>query len=316
LLRREMERLLRVSDAQRHVSVLLAPSFLFFDAQKLFSGDLEKLQAPLEAFLGDGLQAGLASAHLGDRFYVEVRLHGSLDLDKGRLASEMRDRLAQMPDEIESYIARLVPHPYWRRLALRFPPMIRYLHQQTRIGTEADHAIINAALPGKAAPNLAAAAELTLVSEPGAAYVAEAQPAGPQVTTMEELLDHKITMSFPQQSLDFAMAELANEVRDTLPNLPFPFEIEIMGKHLEMNGITQNQSIRDFEARDKPVKEVLTAMVMKANPIQTVKSPGEADQKLIWVVGPDPDDPAKKVILITTRDAAAQEGYTLPEVFR
>jgi eukaryotic-like serine/threonine-protein kinase len=316
LLRREMERLLRVSDSERHVSLLFAPNFLFSDGQKLFSGDLEKLRAPLETFLGDGLQAGLASAHLGDRFYLEMRLYGSLDRDKGRLASEMRERLAQMPDQIEDYIARLTPHPYWRKTALRFPPMIRALHQQTRIGTEADHAIINAALPGKAAPNLAVATELTLVSQPGAEYVAEAAPARPKVTTMEELLEHKISISFPQQALDFSMQEVANEVRDALPDLPFPFEIKLMGKDLEMNGITQNQQIRDFEARDKPVKEVLTMMVMKANPIQTVKSPNEEDQKLIWVVGPDPEEPSKQIILITTRDAAAAKEYNLPEAFR
>lgn len=316
LLRREMEQLLRVSDLQRHVTVLFAPSFLFSDGQKLFSGDLQKLQTPLENFLGDGLQAGMASMHFGDPFYVEMRLSSTLDLDKGKLAAEMRDRMAQLPNQIEDYIVRLSPHPYWRRLALRIPPMIRFLHQQTRIGTEGDHAIINAMLPGVAAPNLAAGAELTLVSQPGASYVADAAPAKPMVATIEELLDHPLSLRFPQQSLDFAMRDLATEVRDAFPNLPFPFDIKLMGKDLEMNGITQNQQIRDFAADNRPVKEILTAMVMKANPITTVKAPNETDQKLIWVVGPDPADASKQIILITTRDAAAQKNYTLPEVFQ
>jgi len=217
---------------------------------------------------------------------------------------------------VEDYVARLVPHPYWRKLALRFPSMIRFLHQQTRIAAEGDHAIINAALPGKAAPNLIAASELTLVSQPGAAYVADTAPAKRGFKDLNELLEYKFSLSFPQQSLDFAMRDVATEVRDGNPDLPFPFDIKILGKDLEMNGITQNQSIRDFEARDKPLKEVLTALVMKANPITTVKAPNEPDQKLIWVVGPDPADPTKKVILITTRDAAAAKNYELPDAFK
>lgn len=316
LLGREMERLLRVSDSQRHVSVLFAPNFLFYDAQKLFSGDFQKLREPVQDFLGDGLQASLASVHFGEPFYVEMRLAGTLDRDKRQLASDMQERLAQLPNQVEDYVARLVPHPYWRKLALRFPSMIRFLHQQTRIAAEGDHAIINAALPGKAAPNLIAASELTLVSQPGAAYVADTAPAKRGFKDLNELLEYKFSLSFPQQSLDFAMRDVATEVRDGNPDLPFPFDIKILGKDLEMNGITQNQSIRDFEARDKPLKEVLTALVMKANPITTVKAPNEPDQKLIWVVGPDPADPTKKVILITTRDAAAAKNYELPDAFK
>ncbi len=316
LLRREMERLLRVSDEDRHVTILLAPNYLHSDAQKLFTGDLEKLLAPLQSFLGDDLHAALASVHFGEPFYLEMRLQGTLDLEKSKLASDLRERLSQLPDQIEEYIARLVPHPYWRRLALRFPPMVRFVHQQCRIGAEDEHAVINAALPGVAAPNLLAASELTLISESGAAYVADASPKESQVKTIDELLDYKISIRFPQLSLDFAMRDVATEVRDATPNLDIPFDIKIMGKDLEMNGITQNQQIRDFEASDQSIREVLTAMVMKANPITTVKTPNEADQKLIWVIGPDPNDASKNIILITTRDAAAAKGYALPDEFK
>jgi hypothetical protein len=313
---RELERLLRVSDGQRRLSVLFAPNFLFHDGQKLFAGDLKKLQEPLQTLLGEGLNAALISVHLDERFYVEMRLHGTLDREKGKLASQMRDRLAQVSVQVENYLARLTLHPYWRKLALRFPPMIRELHHQTRVGVEADHALMNAVLPAVAASNLLAAAELTLASQPGAEYVAEAPPSQTQVNNIEGLLDAKFTVSFPQQSLDFAMAEVANEVRDAQPNLPFPFDIKLLGADLQLNGITQNQQIRDFEARDRPLKEILTAMVMKANPITTVKSPKELDQKLIWVVGPDPADSSKNIVLITTRDAAAGKNYTLPEAFK
>jgi hypothetical protein len=315
LLGREMERLLRASDSQRHATVLLAPIFLFHDGQKTFSGDLKNLQQPLEDFLGDRLNAALASTHFGDSFYVEMRLYGTLDREKSRLASEMRDRLEKLPEQIEDYVARLAPDPYWRKLALRFPPMIRYLHQQTRVGAEDDHAVINAALPGVAAANLLAASELTLVSQPGAAYVPEAGPVKPAIQNIHGLLTQRYSISFPQEALDAAMRQVAVEVRDSAPQLPFPFDIKILGTDLQLNGITQNQSIRDFEGRDKTLAEILTAMVMKANPT-AVKAPSEPDQKLIWVVGPDPADASNNIILITTRDAAAKKNYTLPEVFQ
>ena len=60
---------------------------------------------------------------------------------------------------------------------------------------------------------------------------------------------------------------------------------------------------------------ILTALVLKGNPITTVKSPSETDQKLLWVIGPDPDDASRQIILITSRDAAAAKKYTLPPVF-
>jgi hypothetical protein len=63
------------------------------------------------------------------------------------------------------------------------------------------------------------------------------------------------------------------------------------------------------------VGEILTALVMKANPITTVKDPSEKDQKLLWVVGPDPEDPTKTIVLITTRQKAEERKYNLPAPF-
>jgi hypothetical protein len=46
-----------------------------------------------------------------------------------------------------------------------------------------------------------------------------------------------------------------------------------------------------------------------------VQDPSEANQKLVWVIGPDPDDAGKQVVLITTRAAAAAKNYKLPSPF-
>src|SRR4029077_7734062 len=98
-------------------------------------------------------------------------------------------------------------------------------------------------------------------------------------------------------------------------NVPFEFAIKIIGDDLKLDGITRNQSIRDFKQENQTVADILTALVRKANPVTTVKDSSEKDQKLVWLIGPDPDSPAKQVVLITTRNAAATKKYTLPPPF-
>ena len=89
------------------------------------------------------------------------------------------------------------------------------------------------------------------------------------------------------------MRDLAEDVKGNLKGAPFEFAIKLFGSDLEKDGITRNQSVRDFKQENQTVAEILTALVRKANPITTVKDPSEADQKLIWVIGPDPENAGK-----------------------
>ena len=89
-----------------------------------------------------------------------------------------------------------------------------------------------------------------------------------------------------------------------------------MGNDLKMEGITQNQKVVDFNMEDKLLAEILTGIVRKANPDPTVKEASEPGQKLIWVVGPNPDDKSKQAIIVTTRAAAERESYKLPAPFQ
>ena len=139
--------------------------------------------------------------------------------------------------------------------------------------------------------------------------------AKPIPKTLEELLNSPMTLSFGSNDMVIAMQELEGAVGDSFVGLPFPFKVTIMGTHLQLEGITKNQRINDFDMQNAKLSDILTAMVSKANPITTVKDPSETDQKLIWVVAPDPDNAANDIILITTRKSADGK-YTLPEVFR
>lgn len=319
-----MERLRKSMDGDRHFSLLFRPSFLFNDdGEPLFAGERQKVKEPLRWFLGDGVEAGLVSMHFGNEFYIEGRSLGSLSKDKYQLAKEMRERLKEIPDLLTDYFVALTPPPYWKKLSFRYPQMVSALHDNMRVGVESEHAVINAVLPGVAAHNLVLGGELLLASAPGAAVAAgPAAPAATGPKTIEELLKLKSTLTFDAMAFDTVMAQIQADGQELAKGTPLgkggaqEFTIKILGNDdLRPEGITQQQTVRDFKQENKTLAEILTAMVMRANPVTTVKEPTEVDQKLIWVIGPDPDNPSKQVVLITTRSAAARKKYKLPDVF-
>ncbi|MCA9176423.1 MAG: serine/threonine protein kinase [Planctomycetales bacterium] len=305
--------LLASSDADRHVTILFTPfdvsTHFFRDGRKFYFGEPRKAREPLEWLFGDQVNAVAASLHVtADNTFLELRMSNHLDIKPLDVASQLRDRMDEIHGLIETYLVRISPPEYWRRFAFRFPSMFRYLHQQTRVQVDQGLATINAVMPPAAAHNLVFGCEMTLASEPNT-MVAAAPTAGANApATVDELLQLPMSLSFDQLSLEFAMAQLQTDaIENHKPK--FDFKVTIIGADLELNGITRNQQIKEFAMRDKPIADLLTALVMKANPITTVKSPNELDQKLVWVI-----DGAS--ILITTRDAAATKNLKLPPVFQ
>ena len=280
-----------------------------------FFGDPAKVRKPLEWLIGEDVKAGLLSLHLAQHFYLEARLSGGLGKDKFTMARSLRERMEEIPQQIEEYFAILNPPPYWRLLANRYPRMVQQLHQQTRVGVEQGHAMINVAMQPTAAHNLVLGGELCLASTPGAEVaVAGTPPSGPQ--SIDEVLAHKFSVDIPQNDLELAVKDIVDDVRGTLSSLPFEFNIKIVGPELKLEGITRNQAVRDFKATDKPLSEILTGMVSKANPDPSVKDPSQPAQKLIWVIADNPDKAGNRIILITTRKDAEEEKYSLPKPFQ
>ncbi|HEV7282100.1 MAG TPA: protein kinase [Pirellulaceae bacterium] len=311
--RRELENLLATTDGERDFTALFAPNFFFGEGRKLFTGTREKLVAPLANFLGSGIQAGALSLHLDDLFYLEMRLASEAGMDDVEVASGMRDRLIVLPGQVEEHVLLLDPNPYWKKLALRYHLMVAFLSDYTRVGSDRQQATLNAYLPPQAAADLAVGTELVVHAAPGARAVASAAEAPKGPATIEEALEEKITLKFASDQLDFAVANVKTALETKYPAMSPKLNLKIVGKHLEANGITRNQQVRDFDQQDKTVAEVLTAMMQKANPppVEDLTTP---EQKLIWVVANDPDS-GEKSILITTRDAAAANGYELPAPF-
>jgi eukaryotic-like serine/threonine-protein kinase len=290
-LRKEMEKLLVDSDDQRHFTVMFAPFGLFTDERTLFVGELERLQKPLDRFLGDRVQAALFSFHLGNDFFLEMRAYGEAEEDPFQLATRYRTQLAKAPEEVDDYINTLPLQPYSRAILRRFPDMIRLVENYTRLGDEHRQAVLRCYLPQSAGHNLIMGTELTLLEKPGAAAAVVAKTvASKKAATPAEALKQKISISFPRDTLEKCMEMLGKEIDS---------EVVILGSDLQLDGITKNQSFA-LDERDKPAEEILRTVLKLAN----------SDGKLVYVI--KPKDGGKDAIFITTRAAAAKRGDTLP----
>jgi hypothetical protein len=314
VLRREIANLVRFSDADRQFNLLFAPGFLFSDGLSLFAGSRNAAMQPLKNFLGENLTAGLVSLHFSDSLsFLEMRMGCDVSVEPGELATAIGERLSRWADAVELSIARLNPDPYWGSVASRYPAMIRFLRKQTRMGVGRGSVVLNAALPPAAAHNLVFGAEMMLasISSSGISARSEARD-GPH--TLEEALTTKISVSFDQESLEFAVQNVERAFRSRHRDLPFHLAIRIVGEDLEQEGITRNQPIRDFRETDKTLGEILTTLVSKANPV-AVEIPSDPEQKVVWAIGPDPLDSSRRAVLVTVRQVAERE-YVVPEIFR
>ena len=311
--KRELEQVRRNTDAARHVTVLFDPTFLFSgEGEPLFAGDFARAKEPLQWLLGDGLQVGALSLHFAESFYAELRVQTKVDKRPGELADEFRKRMEEVPGKLEDYFAGPLDAPqYWKKLANRIPGMMRQLHEETRVAAEGNQAVVNAVLPGPAAHNLVLAGELTISTAPGAAVtVAVAPMTAPK--TLEEVLNLKMKeFSFDQTTFETAIQDVEKESRE-LAKGGVEYSIAILGDDLMADGITRNKSLANFKMENKTVAEVLTGLCMANNNVPGVKSPTEANQKLVWCIA---EDGGMKKIFITTRNGATKREYKLPAVF-
>jgi hypothetical protein len=59
----------------------------------------------------------------------------------------------------------------------------------------------------------------------------------------------------------------------------------------------------------------LTEIAKLGNPVTTVQDTRDSQQQLIWIVKDDDQKPGQPMILFTTRTAAQEAGWKLPEEF-
>ncbi len=288
----ELEELLPWTDSQRMFNLLASSGFVFASGKELWWGAAQHLRKPVRVFLEDQVRAVLLSVHLDqENLFCEARVVPKGDEPPAVLARKFREKLAQLPQQVEELLAQRIISPYSRRILLRFPRMLEQLMAQTDAGVHEHQVVFRCYLPAVAAPNLLFATYLAVLESraPASATVA-ARPQQQKPQSLAEVLKHKIiSLSFPRDTLEQSLIMFGQEIG---------FEVRILGRDLELEGITKNQSF-GLDERNKPAGEVLRTILKKANP----------DGKLIYVIKKEGD---REVLIITTRKAAQQRGDPIP----
>jgi hypothetical protein len=285
----DLEALVGMLDADRHVTVLGSPHFLLNAGRPLLAGSLARLVEPLEGLFGESVQAAALSLHVGDNSYLEMDVVSSLELPARKRVAGLVARLDGLPAQVERFCTSLDPDPYGRVLVLRLPAMLRVLAGQIRGGAEGRGVVLNAYLPRHALHNLALAAEIALAQRPAAPGATAPGAAAPAAQGALGRLAKKMTLTFVSDNLERSIQMVSEET-----GVP----MEILGGDLQLEGITKNQSF-GLDEQDKAADAILRTILAKSNP----------DGKLVYVVG---KKDGEEWIFITTRAAAAKRGDTLP----
>lgn len=311
LLPRQLEDLWKHAEPSDAIAFMTQPNFLIADARGWVTG----LAPPLLDWIRGVLipECGgilLRVAVSKDQStYVEARLSTSPGLNPVDLRTKVEERLARAPTSADDFLVTREVDPSWRLLASRLPTMWAFADDQTRSMIFDRDVIFNTYLPPMALPQISLAT--LLASNTTAMTVASAAPTPTQTLTTEQLLARPMSISFGQESLQFAVDTIINEFSQDLPPGNKMPPVEIIGGDLQLMGITQNQQIRDFSKSDVPLRTVLTDLVLGANPDKTATGPADPKQALVWVVVGEGDDTK---ILVTTREASKGK-YELPKEF-
>lgn len=296
-LRRDLAELVEHSDADRLATLVVSREFWNLAGPALTAGPSAILQEPLQALLHDDWQAALVSVHLDDNFFGELRIAARPESPAAKRAAQLTQDLAAQPARVAQQLADSPGGDYGRALLGRLPLMVDSWQRQTRVSVAGRHVLARSYLPAVAAHNLAWSAQLLAV---GPQDMSTASPAmNPAATspdqrekTIAERLRETTSLSFPRATLEGAIETLGGQLG---------VRMEIVGRDLQLEGITKNQSFA-LDARDLPAGEILLQILRQASP----------DGKLVYVIGPADDGAA--TVFITTRAAAQQRGqdFTAP----
>ncbi|MCP4778174.1 MAG: hypothetical protein GY880_28500, partial [Planctomycetaceae bacterium] len=308
--------LLEWTDRDRHVNLLFLRSSLFNDqGQSLMGARAKLLNRELSIMMPDEVRGGLVSFHLDGECYCELILDKNVDLKALDLQTMMAAEFKKQRDQIMVFVAKIPSSQYWDVVRIRYGGMLADFYKNLRWNVEHGQVVANCWLPPMAAHNLIAATEHAISFSAGTGGTAAPVYAGPK--TLDELLATKRDLNIANPpDLNVLIADLQTEIKDDLGKLPFDFNIRLIGADLEKDGITKNQRPSELVIEQKSVAEILTSIMMAANPSKDITGANDPMCKLIWVVSDDPEKPGQKAILITTRAAAAAKSYQLPPAFQ
>ncbi len=310
---------LHVRTCKQYQLVMLgSPRYLFNEGRGLKKSLPKRLQDQIEPIFGQDSRAGILQTNIADQWYWELQLLGPSEAESPRITSRLTDSASTAATKVEQWLVEQTPHPYWRALALRFPQMIRTWREYSRFSLENGIAVANGYLPADAASNLVVATWVAAQeSSTFAGQLAANNPSSSSnkpAMSPEEILNKPIRLIFDQEPIERALALVGEEANTGVP-AESQMRFELDGGAFERAGITRNQQLREYKMDGKLVREALTEIAKRGNPVTTVKDTRELDQRLIWVVRDDPNNPGKKMISLTTRDAATAGNISLSKEF-
>jgi hypothetical protein len=316
----QMEKLWRDSDRQADLMLFGSAPFVNTEGSGLLASAPAQLASHVREQLGGDMRAFSLRMNFDPLWYVEAQSIGAHDREAGKVLARLQQQMLGLPNRFESQLLSHSPHPYWRAIALRFPQMLRTYNEYTRFGVEDGRAIINTYLPSEAASNilLAGWSALQYGFDTALAQNNSASSVGPIAAplTIDEYLARPIRLSFDQEPIENALQLVGEEANGQLPSGTTPLRFALDGDAFEKAGITRNQQLRNFAIQSQAVRVALTEIAKRGNPVTTVTDTRQEDQRLIWVVAPDPEQPGRSMIALTTRDAARALQIELPPEFR
>lgn len=301
LLQRAIEQLLATTDRDRHATILFSPRFLLGDGGSLLRGEWKPVRELLLAQLRDEWAAASLSFHIDERgrLYWELRVVGNAAEPETRTATSLAKRAKGWGDELASIVGSGSWSPYSHGVIERSPAMLRVLGKYARRGVDGRQAVVNGYAPAGAAHQLLLSAERIVAELASPSAISEVANAAEPDTSLAERLRRPVTISFRRESLETAVAILADA-------LGAP--IEIRGRDLQLEGITRNQML-GLDVKELAAADTLVQMLRRANPDVLAESASDERQRLVYVVNDNG-------LTITTRSAAARRGDQLPKAFR
>jgi serine/threonine protein kinase len=312
--------LARRTDRLRHVNLLFSRSALFNEeGLAFFGGKLQPLIRELQVLLPDEIQGSGVSLHLDQGTYFEIQFLRTVDIKVAQLHPLLVERFRGLRNRLTEPLATIPPSPYWDRVRARFQLMLVDFFRSLRWGVENGEVTANSWLPPMAAHNLIAATELGLSFSAGTSAIPVSSSTSKTSTAPQSLQDvlnlkRDLIIANPPD-LNLLMSDLEKEIHEEHPGLPFQFKIRLIGPDLQLEGITQNQRPGELNIRQKSLHDLLTEIMVSANPAKDIAGPADPRCKLVWAIADDPEQNGRSMIVITTRSAAKQKNYRLPEVF-
>ncbi len=315
VLARPLQQLALRTDRQRHLSLLASPKSLTDSYGRKLWGELANTIVPrLRVFFPDSIRGVAIQLHVDDGEYLEFQFEHSVDTSAKDLKAQLESKVPMAINGVGAFASALPKVDYWDNVRRRIAPMTALLSRDLRWGVEFENVIANTWLPPDATQNLIAASELTLAfANSGAPAEIAATKQTPK--TIEELLAVKRSLNIANPpDLNILLNELASDVNDDFPGMPFQFKINLLGNDLQKEGITQNQRPGPLAFENMALQDILTKIMTSANPDKNISGPADPNCKLVWIVVTD-EATGNKSLAVTTRAAAEARGDALPAAF-